>query len=107
MSLRLDGRAVAQLLNAGRDDPIACLHAAEHDVLVADEFSDLDGTLTRDESLVRLLGDKAEIESVDSDDGGNRDRQTRFAAPHDSGARELLRTHRRWRITKHALDEHR
>ena len=103
---RFDRRAVAELLDAGHDDSSPALRPLADDVLVADQFADLDRLLARDEAAVRLLGHEAEILAADARHGRDRHRQAGRRAPDDPGARELLHAERRRRLPQRALHQH-
>src|SRR4051812_40135142 len=80
----LDGRAVADFLDARDDQLLARLQAAGHDVVVPANFADRDRALARDEPAGALLGDEAEILAADARNGGDRNRQSRHRTPDEA-----------------------
>src|SRR5471032_2253504 len=66
-----DRRTVGELLRARDDDAVARFEAFEHGVVVADDRTDLDGPLLRDERAGGLLGDEREKLAVDPQHSGD------------------------------------
>src|SRR5262245_22816711 len=105
-STRLHGGAVADLLYVGDDHPIARDEAAPDDVVVAGDGPDSYRLLTRDEPLLRGLGDEDEVLSGDAVDGHDRHRQPGIVVPDDPCTDVLHHAQARRHPPQRRLHEH-
>src|SRR5580765_3937590 len=73
--------SIRQSLHTGDDDALAALQSFQHDVVVANQFADLDRPLTRDQALVALLCYISEILAVHARHGQHGHRERGFGRP--------------------------
>src|SRR4051812_854096 len=82
--------SVRQSLHTGDDDALAALQSFQHDVVVANQFADLDRPLTRDQAFVALPCYIREILAVHARHGQNGHGVRRLGRPDDTGADEFV-----------------
>src|SRR5687767_1104787 len=103
----LHGRAIAQLLHVGDDDPLAGHQPAQHDIVLARHFTHPHRLLTRYHALLPLLGDEHEMLPGQTADRDDRHGQRRLIAPDDAGTNVLHDANRRRQLPQRGLHQHR